>query len=220
MRQRCKHWPESRLCSCCPCTQAPPSLCTPAGGSQARGLSGALQSKGKKGCWGTWSCQSPGSSCRVFLQHPLAPDWRRKWQPTPVFWPGESHGPKNLVGHSPWGSKESDMTERLSIRLTPDALLPPLTHTFPLTHSFPQPQLPTVAFSHHQPRKCLLCRTQPWAGDFTCDFTSPWEPRGKTLQEEPWVGSHWTSLCQHAQPLQGSGDQNMLSGQFWTLRLP
>ena len=37
--------------------------------------------------------------------------WRRKWQPTPVFLPGESHGQRNLVGYSPWGCKESDMTE-------------------------------------------------------------------------------------------------------------
>ena len=28
--------------------------------------------------------------------------WRRKWQPTPVFLPGESHGQRSLVGYSPW----------------------------------------------------------------------------------------------------------------------
>ena len=28
--------------------------------------------------------------------------WRRAWQPTPVFLPGESHGERNLVGNSPW----------------------------------------------------------------------------------------------------------------------
>ena len=39
--------------------------------------------------------------------------WRRKWQPTPVFLPGESHGRRSLVGCSPRGSKESDTTERL-----------------------------------------------------------------------------------------------------------
>ena len=37
----------------------------------------------------------------------------RKWQPILVFLPGESHGQKNLVGYSPRGRKESDMTERL-----------------------------------------------------------------------------------------------------------
>ena len=34
--------------------------------------------------------------------------WRRKWQPTPVFLPGESHGQRSLVGYSPRGRKESD----------------------------------------------------------------------------------------------------------------
>ena len=31
--------------------------------------------------------------------------WGRKWQPTPVFLPGESHGQRSLVGYSPWGRK-------------------------------------------------------------------------------------------------------------------
>ena len=31
--------------------------------------------------------------------------WRRAWQPTPVFLPGESHGQGSLVGYSPWGRK-------------------------------------------------------------------------------------------------------------------
>ena len=38
--------------------------------------------------------------------------WRRKWQPTPVFFPGESHGLRGLVGYSPPGRKELDTTER------------------------------------------------------------------------------------------------------------
>ena len=38
---------------------------------------------------------------------------RRKWQPTPVFLPGESFGQRSLVGYSPLGHKESDTTERL-----------------------------------------------------------------------------------------------------------
>jgi len=39
--------------------------------------------------------------------------WRRKRQPTPVFTPGKSHGPRSLVGYNQWGGKESDTTERL-----------------------------------------------------------------------------------------------------------
>ena len=38
--------------------------------------------------------------------------WRRKWHPTPVFLLGKSHGGRSLAGYSPWGHKESDMTER------------------------------------------------------------------------------------------------------------
>ena len=37
--------------------------------------------------------------------------WRRAWQPTPVFLPGGSHGQRSLAGCSPWGYKESDVTE-------------------------------------------------------------------------------------------------------------
>ena len=48
-------------------------------------------------------CFTPGS---VYIQ-------RRQWHPTPVFLPGKSHGQRSLVGCSPWGCEESDMTKRL-----------------------------------------------------------------------------------------------------------
>ena len=51
--------------------------------------------------------------------------WRLEWLPTPVFLPGESHGQRSLVGCSPWGHKESDMTEWL-------------THTHTHTHTHTQ----------------------------------------------------------------------------------
>ena len=38
---------------------------------------------------------------------------RRQWQPTPVLLPQKSHGWRSLVGCSPWGCEESDMTEQL-----------------------------------------------------------------------------------------------------------
>ena len=41
--------------------------------------------------------------------------WRRKWQPTPVFLPGESHGRRRLAGYNPWGCKESDTTDLIWI---------------------------------------------------------------------------------------------------------
>ena len=40
-------------------------------------------------------------------------NWRRQWHPTPVLLPGTSHGWRSLVGCSPWGLEESDMTEPL-----------------------------------------------------------------------------------------------------------
>ena len=49
--------------------------------------------------------------------------WRRKWKPNPVFLPGKSHGQGSLAVYSPWGHKESDMTEQLT------------THTHTYTHT-------------------------------------------------------------------------------------
>ena len=40
--------------------------------------------------------------------------WRRKWQPTPAFLPGEFHGQRSLKGYSPWDRKESGTTKRLT----------------------------------------------------------------------------------------------------------
>ena len=40
--------------------------------------------------------------------------WRRAWQPTPGFLPGESHGQRGLVGFSPWGRQVSDTTPHLN----------------------------------------------------------------------------------------------------------
>ena len=40
--------------------------------------------------------------------------WKREWQPTPLFLPGEFHGYRSLVGWSPWGCKESDTSEWLT----------------------------------------------------------------------------------------------------------
>ena len=62
--------------------------------------------------------------CRKRKRHRFHPwvgkiPWRRAWQPTPVFLPGESHGQRSLVGYSPWGCKESDMNEVTSHACTP-----------------------------------------------------------------------------------------------------
>ena len=41
--------------------------------------------------------------------------WGRKWQPTPESLPGKAHEQRSLVGCSPWGRKESGMTEQLTL---------------------------------------------------------------------------------------------------------
>ena len=65
---------------------------------------GRLQSRGLRRVRHDWA-----TSLSLFtLMH-----WRRKWQPTPVFLPGESQGLGSLMDCSPWGCKESDTTERL-----------------------------------------------------------------------------------------------------------
>ena len=63
-----------------------------------------------------WWLSGKGSACQC-RRHKFNPwvrkiPWRRKWQPTPVFLPGEFHGQWSLVGYSPWGQKELDTTER------------------------------------------------------------------------------------------------------------
>ena len=65
---------------------------------------------------GGTSAKEPACQCRRHKRCGFDPwvgkiPWRRKWQPTPVFLPGESHGQRSLAGCSPWGCKESDMTE-------------------------------------------------------------------------------------------------------------
>ena len=63
---------------------------------------GRLQSMGSRRVGHDWA-----TSLSLFtFMH-----WRRKWQPTPVFLPGESQGRGSLVGFRLWGGTESDTTE-------------------------------------------------------------------------------------------------------------
>ena len=76
-----------------------------------------------------WETQKSGTASLVAQRLKGLPPMRENWvrslgredplekemaiQSTPVLLPGKSHGQRNLVGYSPWGHKESDMTERL-----------------------------------------------------------------------------------------------------------
>ena len=57
------------------------------------------------------SGKEPVCQCKRLAMQVGKIPWRRKWQPTPVFLPGESHGQRSLAGYSPWGCKESETTE-------------------------------------------------------------------------------------------------------------
>ena len=54
--------------------------------------------------------------------------WRREWQPTPLFLPGESHRQRSLASYNPWGSKESDTART-------HACTRACTHTHTHTHT-------------------------------------------------------------------------------------
>ena len=58
-------------------------------------------------------CRSPGFNHRVGKIL-----WRREWVPIPVYFPEELHGQRSLAGYSPWGHKESDMTEQLTLSVS------------------------------------------------------------------------------------------------------
>ena len=62
------------------------------------------------------SGKEPACECRRCKRCEFYPcggkmPWKKAWQPTPAFLPGESHGQRSLVGYSPWGRKELDMTD-------------------------------------------------------------------------------------------------------------
>ena len=61
------------------------------------------------------------SACNVGEPGSIRGSERRKWHPTPVFLSGEFHGQRSLVGYSPWGLKESDTTEGLTLSLSKSA---------------------------------------------------------------------------------------------------
>ena len=72
------------------------------------GCQGSCQDWGLRTSWRLCSLQE---SVLLAASQPGRP-WRRKQKPAPVFLPGKSLGQRSLVGYSPWGRKELDMTER------------------------------------------------------------------------------------------------------------
>ena len=82
--------------------------------------------------------------------------WRRKWQPTPVFLPGESQGQRSLADkRSLWGHKQSDMTKQMSTHTAQQhSGLPPLEKFFHCLYAscplmLPQASVLSVLGYHH-----------------------------------------------------------------------
>ena len=83
-----------------------------------------------------WKCfpggasgKEPACQCRRCKRQGFDPwvrkfPWRRAWQPTPVFIPGESHGQKSLAGYSPQGPKELDTTLPTKVHLVKAMVFP------------------------------------------------------------------------------------------------
>ena len=80
----------------------------------------SLPSIWEKGFQGSTSGQEPACQCRRHKRSMFDPWagkilWKRAWQPTLVFLPGESHRQRNLAGFCPWGHKGSATTEWVSL---------------------------------------------------------------------------------------------------------
>ena len=90
----------------------------------------------------------------------IIPVWRRKWQPTPVFLPGEFQGQRSLAGYSPWGCK----------RVGQDGATNTHTHTHTHTHT-PLLLLPLRIQLYY----CLLILKMNWNPTFLvpCSCTPP-----------------------------------------------
>ena len=100
-----RSWPQRRSVTC------PPVLQTACGRTRM------------KSCHSIASLAIPTASLKRIILPPPNPrrprfdprvrkiPWRREWQPTLVFWPGEFHGQRSLAGYSPRDGKESDTTE-------------------------------------------------------------------------------------------------------------
>ena len=94
--------------------------------------------------------------------HSLEILWRREWQPTPAFLPGEFHGQRGLAGYSPWSPEELDTTERLTLSLSFSSLPKPYQPAPPQPAGLASPVLSTgnhgtpARVPHLCPHPCLL----------------------------------------------------------------
>ena len=114
--------------------------------------------------------------------------WRRKWQPSPVSWPGKSHGQRSLVGHSPWGCREWDTTERRQ------------------THAYTHEKVVTIIAISNQ---LAIISFQNKEGDLTKGFASDYlcEQRERCRRKKKENCQGWLIL--------GGGSSKERKGAHW-----
>ena len=89
--------------------------------------------------------------------------WRRKWQPTPVVFPGKLHGQRSLEGYNPWGCKELGTTEWLNTHRTRGGSALNFLKSFHLvfhsgwTSTFPPTVHKGSLFSGSSPTSVFIC---------------------------------------------------------------
>ena len=119
--------------------------------------------------------------------------WRRAWQPTLVFSPGEFHGQRSLAGYSPWGRKESDLTEQLKISLSSwfSVSNPGPFFIFPYIEAH-------ITFLQPASRSCLLGSTiQHQASEVCCHQSLPCpetSPHPRDIKPRECLESNASSL--------------------------
>ena len=127
--------------------------------------------------------------CKVWLMQSqraigVGYPWRRVWQPTPVFLPGEFHGERSLVSYSPWDRRESDTTEQL-------------THTH--THTHTHTEVEDIAYITDQSsvKKETQLSTQ------TVDHEKLQQRRAQKAKEKKKTISYFTATLMNTSYSQG-----------------
>ena len=111
--------------------------------------------------------------------------WKRKWQPTPVSLPGESHGQRSLVSYSPWDCKESDTAEWLIQPKAEEAPAVLLSDYWSVLNSVWSGPVPEASPSYPRDRSLETPCRCPWA-DGSC-------PGYRTLLMSSGVGLIFTT---------------------------
>ena len=108
--------------------------------------------------------------------------WRRKWQPTPMFLPGESQGWGSLVGCRLWGRTESDTTDSSS---SSKAAMYGFIYIGRGTYTF---WTQTKLFINKKEHKKMNIQS-----NILHQFPKPQSPQGDTMDTRCYIGSHWSA---------------------------